>query len=674
MATDGTPQTGAVTLATQGGRRRPADPYRWMSDLDSPEMVSFLRAEYESSEEQTAHTRGLQDALFAECMARLDDVDESVPYQDHAHLYYSKLTKDTDYRVFYRRGILPGAKEEVILDQNDLARGTSHHSITQIELSPDGKSLAYLADEKGDGRLSLYIKDLSTAATIDHVKNVTATMAWVDEHTVYYVTDSADRRPCAVWRHTLGAGRRKDVKVFEEPDRSFDVSVSRARSGRFVFILAQSFNETEWLVLPTAVPTGAPRPFLRRRAGVQSRLEHGGTVFYLLTNENAPNFRVLRCADDGATLEEFVPHRPDVLVENLIAFDGFVVLVERVGGLRRFNIGGATGDHWRTLACLEPTYSVFPTENQQFNGTTFRYTTSSLRTPPTVIDFDVLSGASIVRKRSQPPTFSADRYVTEFISAPARDGKRIPVSLVKLRDQPAGPRPLLLYGYGAYGISVEPRFESDLLSLVDRGVTYAIAHVRGGQEMGRSWYEEGRLLNKQNTFNDFIDVAQHLVDAGHATRGRLVAHGASAGGMLVGVAANTRPDLFAAIVAEAPFVDVVNTLLDDSLPLSTQEWLQWGDPRDPIAYEYIRAYSPYDNVQRQAYPAMLVTGARRDSRVPCWEGAKWLARIRAARTNQLPLCLRISDAGSHFGASGRRQRIRDASFRYAFILDAMGLA
>jgi oligopeptidase B len=493
------------------------------------------------------------------------------------------------------------------------------------------------------------------------------------------MTADSAKRGNTVWRHVIGTPREQDVKVFQEDNVLNNVGVQRSRSGKYVFITADGFTSSEWRIIPTANPTSEPRVVAARRPNVEYSVDHADGFFLILTNDSATNFRIVKAPEDNPGLANWVdwlPHRDSVFVEGVDAFKNFVVVSERSGGLRRLRVADLKTNKTHYVTFPEKAYGVYPGGNPEFNTQTYRFSYSSLVTPNSVYDYDLATRKRELKKRQEIPSgYDANSYEVQRFMAPARDGVSVPVSvLLRKGTQLDGSHPLLLYAYGSYGFTLEPTFNSNVLSMVDRGFIYAIAHIRGGQEMGRRWYDDGKMLKKKNTFNDFIDVAEELIRRKYTTSERLVANGGSAGGLLMGAVANMRPDLFRAIVADVPFVDVINTMSDGSLPLTAQEWEQWGNPAVPEQYAYMRTYSPYDNVAAKDYPWMLVTTSLNDSQVMYWEPAKWVARLRSLKTDQNPLYLKTNMAGGHGGSSGRYERLHEAAFRYAFMLDAVGLA
>jgi oligopeptidase B len=654
------------------------DDYYWLREKGSADVTAYLEAENKYTEEGTKHLEGLQETLYKEMLGRIKESDEQVPYREGDYWYYTRTEAGKGYPIFCRKRGLEAA-EEVILDQNELAQGKKFHALGGIDVSPDGSRLLYLEDLTAFREYTLYVKDLKTGKTIESIPNVWNGTAWAnDNRTFFYMTADAAKRGDTVWRHVIGTPREQDVKVFTDADVLHNVSVMRSRSGEYAFIPADGFTSSEWRAVPTADPTAAPRVIDARRPNVEYSVEHGGGYFYLVTNGGAKNFRIARAADRPDPLQwtDWTPHRADTFVEGLDVFEKFAVVTERRAGLRQLRVVDLTTNQSHDIPFPESAYGVFPTGNREFKTDIFRFSYSSFITPSSVYDYNRVTNERELKKRQEIPSgFESARYEVRREMTPARDGARVPVSILSRKGAPLdGSSPLLLYAYGSYGATTEPTFNSNALSLVDRGMTFAIAHIRGGQEMGREWYDAGKMMNKKNTFNDFIDVAEYLVSRGYTKPDRLVANGGSAGGLLMGAVANMRPDLFKAIVADVPFVDIINTMLDETLPLTTQEWEQWGNPKNADAFAYMRSYSPYDNVEKKAYPWMLVTTSLNDSQVMYWEPAKWVARLRALKTDRNPLYLKTNMAGGHGGSSGRYDRLKEIAFRFAFILDTVGLA
>jgi oligopeptidase B len=656
------------------------DEYSWLRDRTDPAVIDYLTAENAYTAERTRHTEALQEELYREILSRIKESDCSVPYFDQGWWYYTRTEQGRSYPLYCRKRETLSAPEEIYLDQNARAEGQAFHDLGGMDVSPDGRLLLFLEDTSAFREYTLFVKDLSTGLVIDQIPNVWNGTAWADDNrTFFYVTPDTAKRGNAVWRHILGTPYQLDQKVFEEDNDLFAVSVHRSRSGKYILIASEGFTSSEWHVIRTAEPGEVPRVVAPRRDHVEYMVDHAEGMFLICTNDSATNFRIVQAPEGDpspANWIDWLPARDGVSLEGLDVFRHHVVVQERSGGLRHLRVTELAGNQTHYIAFPDQAYALFPGLNPDFGAETFRFTYSSLLTPNSVYDYHVRTREQELRKRQEIPSgFDPAHYRLERLMVTARDGAGVPVSLLLPSGAPLdGSSPLLLHGYGAYGTNTEPAFNSAVLSLVNRGYIYAIAHVRGGQEMGRAWYDDGKMRRKLNSFHDFIDVATVLIQRGYTSSRRLVASGGSAGGLLVGAVANMRPDLFRAIVADVPFVDVINTMLDGSLPLTAQEWEQWGNPLIEAEYRYMLEYSPYDNVAAKAYPWMLVTASLNDSQVMYWEPAKWVARLRARKTDTNPLYLRTNMTGGHTGASGRYDRLRETAFRYAFMLDAVGLA
>lgn len=655
------------------------DNYFWLREKTNPEVISYLEAENAWTTAGMRHTEALQEVLYQEMLGRLKQADLTVPAFDRGWWYYSRTEEGKNYPIYCRKRRTLDAPEEIYLDQNAIAAGKKFHALGGMDVSPDGRLLLYLEDTTAFREYTLFVKDLVTGDLLDQIPKVWNGTAWADDNrTFFYLTADSAKRGNTVWRHVTGTPRKQDAKVFQEDNVLNNVGVQRSRSGKYVFITADGFTSSESRFLPTATPTAEPRVVAARRPNVEYSVDHADGFFLITTNDGATNFRVVKAPESDpspANWKDWLGARDDVFVEGIDVFRHFVVVSERTGGLRRLRVTAlGTGDtHY--VSFPEDAYGVFPSSNPDFKTEKFRFTYSSLVTPSSVYDYHLADRTRELKKQQELPSgYDASRYDVRRFMAPARDGTEVPVSVLWLHGTRLdGSNPLLLYAYGSYGFTTEPTFNSNVLSLVDRGFVYAIAHIRGGQEMGRRWYDDGKMMKKLNTFYDFIDVAEELVRQKYTSRERLVANGGSAGGLLMGAVANMRPDLFRAIVADVPFVDVINTMLDASLPLTAQEWEQWGNPRIPEQYGYMMRYSPYDNVRAQAYPWILATTSLNDSQVMYFEPAKWVAKLRATRTDSNPLYLKTNLAGGHGGSSGRYDRLKEIAFRYAFMLDAVGL-
>ncbi len=654
------------------------DEFHWLRDRGNPEVIAYLEAENAWTAGSMRHTEQLQRALYDELVGRIQETDLSVPEWIDGFLYYRRTEAGRQYGIFCRRRDEEDAPEETLLDLNALAVGHPYCRLGAREVSPNQRYLAYSVDLTGAEQFELRIKDLVTGAVLpERISNTSRSVAWAnDSRTLFYVTLDEARRPYAAHRHVLGSAPALDEVVHLEPDEAFFVEVGRTRSGGFLLLELASHTTSEVRYLSADDPEGPFRVLAPRVAGVEYSVAHHGDRFLIATNESAKNFRVLEApvADpEPERWRELLPHRPAVKVDGLDTFRDHLVIHEREAGLRQVRvIELATGETHR-LVFPEPVYAVHRSENPAFDTATLRFVYTSLITPATVVDYDMSARAWTERKRTEVRGYDPSGYRSERVTAVAPDGTRVPVSLVyRAPLERNGRRPALLIGYGAYGVSLDPSFSAHYLSLLDRGFVVAIAHVRGGEELGRGWYEDGKLFAKRNSFTDFIAVAEHLVAAGYTCPHRLAINGGSAGGLLMGAVTNLRPDLFRAVVAEVPFLDVVNTMLDPTLPLTVIEYEEWGNPGDPEAYAYIKSYSPYDNIETKAYPHMLVTGGLNDPRVAYWEPAKWTARLRARKTDSNRLLLKTHMGAGHGGASGRYDAIRETAFKYAFLLDALG--
>ena len=666
------------------------DSYYWLRDDDreDPQILAYLAAENAYRRATMARTADLETRVYAEIVARLPRSDASVPYFKQGFWYYDRFDPDAEHPVFLRRRGSMDAPEETMLDANQLASGHDYFQIGAAEVSPDGRLLAYCEDTVGRRQYRLRIRDLSTGVTLPTViEDVETDLAWAgDSRTLLYVAkDPATLLGVYVRKHRVGTDPRDDALVFEQTDRSFYTGVSQSKSERFLFIHMESTVASEWRYARADDPALEFRVFLPHQRDHEYQIEHAGDGFLIRSNWNAPNFRILQAPveapSDRATWRELVPHRERAFVHDFEPFTRFVAVSLRTGALRRIEIvplapaGAESGRAGPFLVDAEETaFTMDFGDNPAVDGDVLRYTYTSPTTPRTTYDLDVRRGTRTLLKRDEVVgDFDPARYQAELDFVAAADGARIPVTLVRRRDTPLdGTAPLLLYAYGAYGLCVDPTFSVSRLSLLDRGFVHAIAHVRGGQEMGRAWYDAGRTHHKRNSFTDFIDVTRALAARGVAAPDRVIAMGGSAGGLLVATVANMAPALYRAIVAQVPFVDVVTTMLDESIPLTTNERDEWGDPTVREDYEYMRSYSPYDNVRAQAYPAMLVTTGLWDSQVQYFEPVKWVAKLRATKTDRNPLLLHVEMDAGHGGKPGRFEHFRDTAMEFAFVIDCAG--
>jgi oligopeptidase B len=660
------------------GQRR-TDDYFWLRDKASPEVRAYLEAENSYTDALMGPTRPLQETLYREMLGRIQETDLSVPFREGGYFYYSRTEEGKQYPIFCRRRGSLEAPEEVTLDVNLLAEGRRFMSLGAYVPDDQGRYLAYSTDDTGFREYTLHVKDLWSGETLPLSVERTGALAWAsDGRTLFYTTEDEAKRAHRVWRHELG-GPEEDALVFEETDELFRVFVARTRSNAYVLLGSGSHTTSEVHVLPADTPRGPWTLIAAREHEHEYEVDHGGDVFYIRTNDRGRNFRLVTAPTSDPRREnwrEVVPHREQVMLEGIEPFRHHYVLLEREEGLPVFRVVDLRTGGERRVAFPEPTYSAFPQHNAEFDTHLFRYTYESLVTPASVFDYDMDAGTSTLLKE-QPVLGGYDRarYVSERRFATAPDGARVPISIVYRRGLVRdGSAPALLYGYGSYGFALPVGFSSNRFSLVDRGVVCAIAHVRGGGEMGKAWHDQGRMMSKRNTFTDFIAAAEHLAAEGFTRPERLAISGGSAGGLLMGAVVNLRPDLFRAVVSKVPFVDVVNTMLDASLPLTAGEWEEWGDPRQKEHFDYMLSYSPYDQLRAGPYPAMLVTTALNDSQVMYWEPAKYVARLRTLKTDGAPLLLKTTlEPAGHGGASGRYDYLREVAFDYAFILTQLGL-
>jgi len=665
------------------------DDWYWLGDRDDPEVIAYLQAENDWTEQTTAHTEALQQKLFQEIKGRIQETDLSDPVGDGGWWYYVRSYEGSQYGVHCRRphtlgesaatALVDTSDEQVLLDENALGAGHEYFALGAFRVSPDHKRVAYSTDTEGDEVYTLRVRDLTTGSDlVDEIPGTYYGVEWgEDNSTVFYTVLDDAHRPWRVYRHQLGEDAANDALVYQEDDDAFHVGLGKTRSRQWLVIASGSMVTSEIRVIPTGDPTSEPRLVAERRQDIEYDLEHHGDRFLIVTNDGAENFKLVEAPVDDPGPDQWrdlVPHRDDVRLLEVGAFADHLVLHERAEGLTRLRVMRLSDGGVHTIEHPEPVHTVGPGINREFDTTTLRFSYSSLVTPDQAIDYDMGARTRTVVKQ-QPVLGGYDPalYETERTWATAPDGKRVPISLAWRKDRaPGGPG--FLYGYGSYEYSIDPRFSSVRLSLLDRGFVYAIGHVRGGGELGRRWYEDGKLLNKRNTFTDFIAAAQHLVDRGLTTPAGLVARGGSAGGLLMGAVANLRPDLFRAIVAEVPFVDALTTILDESLPLTVIEWEEWGNPvASAEVYGYMKSYAPYDNVEAKAYPALLVRGGLNDPRVGFWEPAKWVAKLRALKTDDNALILKTDMGAGHGGPSGRYDAWKDEAFVLAFIFDAVGI-
>lgn len=658
------------------------DNYYWLRERDNPEVIEYLKAENAYADAVMVPYKDLEEKLFAEMKARIKQSDLSVPYKLDDYYYYTRFEEGKEYPIYCRkRGSLEAA-EEVMIDGNAMAQGQSYFAIGASAVSFGQDILAFAVDTVGRRIYTIRFKNLTTGELLpDEIRASTPNIAWAnDNRTLFYAKqDPTTLRPYRIYRHTLGTQQQDDVLVYEEKDETFSCRVFRTKSKRFLMIASTQTLSTEYRFLDANTPEGEFKVFHPRERHHEYFVDHFEDYFYIRTNDDAKNFRLMRTpvGDTRKTAwRDVILHRKTVLLEDVEIFRDFLVLTERRNGLRRLRILPWLGASEHYITFDEPTYYVAVDVNPDFNTHLLRYRYQSLVTPNTVYDYDMRKRAKKLLKQDEVlGGYDPNAYQSERRYARASDGTLVPISMVYRKGMKRnGNNPLLLYGYGSYGISTDATFSSARLSLLDRGFIYAIAHVRGGEELGRAWYEDGKLLKKKNTFTDFIACARYLIDEHYTQPDRLFALGGSAGGLLMGAVINMAPDMFKGVVALVPFVDVVTTMLDESIPLTTAEYDEWGNPNDKTYYDYMLSYSPYDNVERRAYPNLLVMAGLHDSQVQYWEPAKWVAKLRAMKTDNNLLLLKTNMEAGHSGASGRFRRLRETALQYAFILRLAGIA
>jgi oligopeptidase B len=656
------------------------DDYYWLRERSNPEVLAYLEAENTYTAAVMAPTEELQAELFKELTNRIQPDDSTVPALFDGYYYYKRYEKDLEYPIHCRREGSLEAPEEIILDVNRVAEGHDFCSVRGMAVSPDTRLLAWAVDTVGRRKYTIRVTDLETGeALTDVIPEVTGNLVWAnDNRTLFYARQNPETlRSYQIYRHRLGTQPSEDVLVYEETDPIFSVSVWKTRSERYIFIESEQTLASEFRFLDADDPTGELRMIAPRERDVEYSVSHVGDRFIIRTNLDAENFRLMEApvANPGReNWRELIPGRDDVFLQGVEVFSDFMVVTERRDGLRHLRIIPWDGGEEYEIEFDEPAYVTWVDENEEMETTTLRFGYSSLNTPESIYDLDLLTHERRLMKREQVRGgFDPVNYVVDRLWAPARDGVQVPISLVyRTGIERDGSNPLLLYAYGSYGSSMESWFKPAVVSLLDRGFVYAIAHVRGGQELGRLWYEDGKLLHKKNTFTDFIDCGQYLVEEGYTAPERLFAMGGSAGGLLMGAVSNMAPELFAGIIADVPWVDVVTTMLDEDIPLTTSEFDEWGDPNQREYYDYMLSYSPYDNVEAKAYPAMLVLTALEDSQVQYFEPAKWVAKLRAMKTGDNPLLLKTEMAAAgHGGVTGRFKRYHETALKYAFMLEVL---
>jgi oligopeptidase B len=655
------------------------DNYFWLNDRENPEVIAYLNQENAYYENMTSHTKALQDSLYEEMKGRIKEDDSSVPYFYNGYYYITRFETGQDYPIFSRKKGSLSADEEIMFDCNEMAKGHAYFKLGGLSVSPDNKYASFGLDLVGRRIYTIQIKNLETNEILDDkIENATGGSVWAnDNKTIFYVKqDEVTLRSDKVFRHKINSDPETDVLVFNETDDTFNVSISKEKSRKYIVIGSGSTLTTEYRILNSDNPDGEFEVFQPRVRGLEYSISHYEDSFYVLTNKDkATNFKLMKTPENKTAKKywiDLIPHREDVLLEDIEIFRNYLVVEERSNGLNHIRIMPWNGEADYYLPFGSETYNAYTTTNIDFDTDILRYSYQSLATPSSVIDFNMKTKTKEILKEQQVlcGKFDKENYIEERVWATARDGVKVPISMIYRKGlEKNGKNPLLLYAYGSYGITMDTYFSSTRLSLLDRGFVYAIAHIRGGEDLGRQWYEDGKLLKKKNTFTDFIDCSKFVINEKYTSSEHLYAEGGSAGGLLMGVIVNEAPQLYNGVIAQVPFVDVITTMLDDSIPLTTGEYDEWGNPNNKKYYDYMLSYSPYDNVKAQKYPNMYVSTGLHDSQVQYWEPAKWVAKLRNMKTNDNLLFLDTNMDAGHGGASGRFEALKDLAKEFSFLLD-----
>ncbi len=658
------------------------DDYYWLNQRENPKVIAYLTAENKYTDTMLSPVKGFREKLYDELKGRIKEKDESVPYFSNGYVYYTRFEEGKEYPIYCRKKGSDSAPEEVMLNVNDLAKGYAYYNVAGMSVSPDNKLVAYGVDTVSRRKYTIYFKNLETGELLpDIIANTTGGSTWANDNRTLFYTRKNDStlRSESISKHVLGTEPKADKVVFFEKDDTYNTWVYKTKSRKYIVIGSGATLSSEYRILDADNPEGAFRIFHPREKDMLYDIDHRGDKFYVITNKDAKNFRLMETPLDKTGREnwkEVIPHRTDVLLEGMELFNNYMVLSERKNGLSQLRIINSLSGQEHYLDFGEPAYVAYVSTNPEMDSKQLRYGYTSLTTPNSTFDYNMDTKEKELKKQQEVlGGYDPKNYVTERLFATATDGTKVPISLVyKKGFEKNGKQPLLLYGYGSYGASTDPYFNSNRISLLDRGFAYAIAHIRGGQEMGRQWYEDGKMFKKKNTFTDFIDCAEFLIREKYTAKEHLYAMGGSAGGLLMGAVINMRPDLWRGIIAAVPFVDVMTTMLDASIPLTTGEYDEWGNPNNKDSYEYMKSYSPYDNVARKPYPNMLVTTGLHDSQVQYFEPAKWVAKLREMKTDDNLLLLETNMDAGHGGASGRFKALKDVALQYAFIFYLEGIS
>ena len=655
------------------------DEFYWLNDRENPEVIDYLNKENDYYNAHTTHTKEFQTSLFEEMKSRIKEDDSSVPYKYNGYWYITKYEKGKDYPIYTRKKETLEAEEELLFDCNEMAKDHSYFRLVGLNINLNNDLVSYGIDTTGRRQYTLHIKDLKTNTVLkDEISNTTGGSTWAnDNKTLFYTKkDETTLRSEAIYKHRLNTDQKSDELIYEETDDTFGVSVFKTKSKKYLVIVSYSTLTTEYQILNANTPDGDFKVFQPRTRGLEYSISHYEDSFYIVSNaDGAQNFKFSKTSETQTQKKywnDVIPHRENVLLEDIEIFKDFLVVSERENGLNQIHIKRWDGSGSYYLPFESETYTAYTTTNIDFDTSVLRYSYQSLTTPSSIIDFDMVTKTKTIKKEQEVlgGKFKKENYTSERLWATAADGTQIPISLIRHVDtEKSSETPLLLYAYGSYGNTIDPYFSTVRLSLLDRGFIFAIAHIRGGEYLGRQWYEDGKLFNKKNTFSDFVDCSKYLIENKYTSAKHQYAMGGSAGGLLMGAVVNLAPELYNGVVAQVPFVDVVTTMLDDSIPLTTGEYDEWGNPNEKDYYEYMKSYSPYDNVTNKLYPNMLVTTGLHDSQVQYWEPAKWVARLRSQNKNTSQLYLKTNMEAGHGGASGRFEALKEVAAEYAFLLD-----
>ena len=664
-----------TSLSTHNDER--IDEYYWLKERDNPKVIDYLNAENSYRDKYMKDYQSLEKKLFEEIKSRIKEDDSSVPYFENGYFYYTRYETGKQYPIYCRKKENLDANEEILIDANKMSKGHDYFRIGGIDVSPNNKIAAYGVDTVSRRLYTIYFKNLETGEVYkDKIPYTTGSVTWTNDNSAifYDKKDIETLREERVMKHGFGTNIKNDEEIYFEEDETFSVYSYKTKSNKYIVIASQSTLSDEYLIINANDHNKKYKIFQKREKGLEHSITHFNDKWYIRTNkDNATNFKLMVCDDKKTSKEywkDFIPHREDVLLEDIDVFKNFFIVIERYNGLKRINIKPWNNSKNHYIDFETETYSLYSSYNPNINTNKLRYNFSSLTTPSSVIEYDMITREKKVLKENEVlGEFNKDNYTSKRVWANARDGKKVPISLVYRKDKYIeGSNPLLLYAYGSYGITNNPNFSSVRLSLLDRGFIYAIAHIRGSQYLGREWYDDGKMFNKKNTFTDFIDCGKFLIKSKFADKNKLFAMGGSAGGLLMGAVSNMAPELFKGIVAAVPFVDVITTMLDEDIPLTTSEYDEWGNPNNKDSYDYMLSYSPYDQVEKKDYPAIFITAGYHDSQVQYFEPAKWIARLRDRRTNKEPLLMYCNMEAGHGGASGRFEAYKETAMEYSFLL------